>query len=153
MEDISRILVISRITKHCRKAVRYGVSLAQKYGAELCVLHAIHNPLVFGAWNLPKPSLEADYRKEMETIKRELDEIIDSEKKKGMSIKEIITEGDITHEIFETVRQEKIDLIIMLAHEEWRLEHFLFGRSTEEIIRKMPCSVFLVKEDLPRAGF
>jgi nucleotide-binding universal stress UspA family protein len=35
----------------------------------------------------------------------------------------------------------------MLAHEEGHLEHFLFGRSNEEIIRKMPCSVLLVKKE------
>jgi len=32
----------------------------------------------------------------------------------------------------------------MLAHEEGRLEHYLFGRAIEELTRKMPCSIFLV---------
>jgi universal stress protein A len=36
-------------------------------------------------------------------------------------------------EIFKAVRDEKIDLIIMLAHEEGHLEHFLFGRSNEDL--------------------
>ena len=35
----------------------------------------------------------------------------------------------------------------MLAHEEGHLEHFLFGRSNEEVIRKMPCSVLLVEKE------
>jgi len=152
MEDIKRILVVSRMTKHCQKAVHYGVTLAQKFGAELYVIHAVHDPLTFGIWNLPKPSLEVEYKKELDTVKRDLDAIINTEKEKGMSIKEIIKEGEATQEILQTVKQEKIDLIIMLAHEEWRLEHFLFGRSTEEIVRKMPCSVFLVKEELSRAA-
>ena len=34
-----------------------------------------------------------------------------------------------------------------------RLEHFPFGRSTEESIRKMPCSVLFVKEELTSAAF
>ena len=45
------------------------------------------------------------------------------------------------------VTDENIDLIIMLAHEQGRLEHFLFGRSNEEIIRKMPCSILMVKKE------
>jgi nucleotide-binding universal stress UspA family protein len=35
----------------------------------------------------------------------------------------------------------------MLAHEEGRLEHFLFGRSNEEILRALPCSILLVKKE------
>jgi nucleotide-binding universal stress UspA family protein len=56
-------------------------------------------------------------------------------------------EGDPTEELFRAVKEEGIDLLIMLAHEEGHLEHFLFGRSNEEIIRKMPCSVLLVKKE------
>jgi nucleotide-binding universal stress UspA family protein len=48
MEDIKRILVVSRSTKDCRKAVHYGVSLSRKYGAELYVMHVVHDPLIFG---------------------------------------------------------------------------------------------------------
>ncbi|HAM53796.1 MAG TPA: universal stress protein, partial [Nitrospiraceae bacterium] len=39
MDDVKRILVVSRMTTYCRKAVHYGVSLSQKYGAELLVVH------------------------------------------------------------------------------------------------------------------
>ena len=147
MHDIKRILVVSRMTKYCRGAVHYGISLARNFGAELYVIHVVHDPLIFGAWNLPKPSLEEDYKKEIKKSKEDLDACIIGEKGKGLPIKEILKEGDPTEEIFNAIKEYKIDLVIMLAHEEWRLEHFLFGRSKEEIIRKMPCSVLLVKEE------
>lgn len=41
MEDIKRILVVSRSTKDCRKVVHYGISLSQKYGAEFRVIHVV----------------------------------------------------------------------------------------------------------------
>jgi universal stress protein A len=72
--------------------------------------------------------------------------MINSERKKGIKVKQWVKEGDPEKEIFKTVKTEKIDLIILIAHEEGHLEHFLFGRSNEEIIRKMPCSVLLVKK-------
>ena len=147
MHDIKRILVVSRMTKYCGKAVHYGISLARSYGAELYVIHVIYDPLTFGAWNLPKPSLEEDYKREIKKSKEDLDVIIKAEKGNGLHIKEIIKEGNPTEEIFAAIKENKIDLVVMLAHEEWRLEHFLFGRSNEEIIRKMPCSVFLLKEE------
>ena len=43
MEDIKRILVLSRSTKHCRKAVHYGIALAKTYVADLYVVHIFHD--------------------------------------------------------------------------------------------------------------
>jgi nucleotide-binding universal stress UspA family protein len=146
MEDIKRILVVSRSTKYCRKAVHYGVSLSQKYGAELYIIHVIHEPLIFGGWNLPIPSLEEEYRKMLKEAKVDLNAIIQKEKKKGVKIKEMIKEGKPSEVILNAVKEENID-IIMLSHEEGRLEHFLFGRSNEKIIREMPCSILLVEEE------
>ncbi len=147
MLNIRRILVVSRMTRYCRGVVEYGISLAGKYGAELYVIHVVHDPLIFGAWNLPRPSMEEDYIKEIKKSKEDIDACIIAEKGKGAPIKEIIKEGDPADEILAAIKENTIDLVIMLAHEEWRLEHFLFGRSEEEIIRKMPCSVLLVKEE------
>ncbi len=96
---------------------------------------------------MPIPSFEGEYRKLLEETKSELDKTIDSERKKGVTINELIKEGEPAREILKSVREENIDLLIMLAHEEGRLEHFLFGRSNEEIIRKMPCSILLIKQE------
>ena len=149
MEDIKRILVVSRSTKHCRKAVHYGIALAKTYGADLYVVHIFHDPFSLKGWNLPIAlgTLQEEYKKMHANARSALDEIIRSEQRKGTPIKveEIITEGKPAHEIFNFVKKEKIDLVIMLAHEEGHLEHFLFGNANEKILRKMPCLVLLVK--------
>jgi nucleotide-binding universal stress UspA family protein len=79
--------------------------------------------------------------------KEDFDAAINAEREKGLEITEVIRVGEPTEEILKVVKEEKIDLLIMLAHEEGRLEHFLFGRSNEEIIRKLPCSLVLVKKE------
>ena len=149
MEDIKRILVLSRSTKHCRKAVHCGIALAKTYGADLYVLHIFHDPFCLKGWNLPIAlgTLQEEYKKMQANARADLDEIIRSEQRQGTPIKvaEIITEEMPAHEIFNFVKKEKIDLIIMLGHKEGHLEHFLLGNDNEKIIRKMPCSVLLVK--------
>lgn len=148
MEDFKRILVVSRMTKYCRKAVKYGVSLAKKYGAELYVVHAIHSPFGLDGWNLGGLfDVEAEYKRLLQKTRMDLDGIIDSEKEKGRSVHVLITQGEPTEEILKAVKEHSIDLLIMLAHEEGRLEHFLFGRSNDAIIRKMPCSILMVKKE------
>jgi universal stress protein A len=155
MEDVKRILVVSSMTKSSVKAIHYGVSLSKKYGTELYVLHVVYHPFGFDleGWNLPIPSLEEEYKRTIKEAKEELDEVINQEKKKGMSIKEMIREGNPIKEILKVIKEEDINLIIMVAHSEWRLEHFLFGRIKEEIIRKMPCSVLLIKEEPGKVAY
>jgi nucleotide-binding universal stress UspA family protein len=38
-----------------------------------------------------------------------------------------------------------VDLILMLAHREGRLEHFLFGKTNDAIIRRLPATLMLVR--------
>ncbi len=147
MEDINRILVVSRETKYCREAVHYGISLARKYGAELSIIHVVHNPFGLEGWNLPTVALDKEYENIIKEAKEDLERIVKAEKAKGLPIKELIREGEPTAEILKAVKEEKADLLVMLAHEEGRLEHFLFGRSNEELIRRMPCSILLVKKE------
>ena len=146
MEDIRKILAVSWITQYCKATIQSAVSLAAKYDAELSVIHVVDTSWMQG-WNLPMMLHEEEHQKEMERIKAELNSIINREKKGGMKIKTIIKEGDPVEEILKVIEKEKIDLVVLRAHEESRIEHFLVGGSNDAIIRKMPCSIFLVKNE------
>jgi nucleotide-binding universal stress UspA family protein len=146
MDDIKRILVASRLTAHCRKAVHYGISIAKQVGAKLYVMHVVHNPFGPEGWNLPP--YPRNFGILLEKSKIDIDAAINSERAKGMKIEEIVREGEPTALVLDVVKEKHIDLIIMLAHEECHLEHFLFGRHNEELVRRMPCSIFLVKKHL-----
>ena len=151
MDDVKHILVLSRAIEDCRKALHYGVSLSRKYDAELVVLHVIHDPFNVEGWSLPLPylrTLKEEQQKMREDIKKELDKIIASEKTRGINIKEFIREGAPVDEVMKIVEKEKIDLMIIPAHEEGRLEHLLFSRDNEKFTRTMPCSILFVKHEL-----
>lgn len=59
----------------------------------------------------------------------------------------MISDQDPVEEIARVVKAEKIDLIVMLAHEEGRIEHALFGGEKDVLTRTMPCSILLVKKE------
>lgn len=147
MENINNILVVSRMTKYCAEAVQQGISLAKQYNAELFLVHVMHNPFGLEGWNLPLVSLKKDYDQLRKEAKADLDRLVAHEREKGLRVTELIREGDPTTEILTAAKEHNIDLMILLAHEEGRLEHFLFGRSNEELIRRMPCSIMLVKKE------
>ena len=145
MEDIKRILIVSRSTKNCKKALHYGLSLAKRQDAKLYVLHVFHDPFSVDGWNLPVPSLKQEYENLVKKTRQDIERIIKSEQADGLEITEWIREGKPVEEVMATAKEEKIDLIIMAAHEEGRLEHYMFGRTVEELTRKMPCSILLLK--------
>ena len=41
MDLIKHILVVSWLTKYCKKTIEFGISLSGKYRAELSVIHVI----------------------------------------------------------------------------------------------------------------
>ena len=152
MAEIQRILVVSRMTQYCREAVEQGISLARKYGGELFVIHVVHNPFGYEGWNLPMVSLEKDYQRLLAETKADLDHLVQNARATGLPVTVTIREGEPTKEVIAAVKANNIDLVIMLAHEEGRLEHFLFGRSNDELVRRMPCSILLVKKEPEAIG-
>jgi universal stress protein A len=147
MELFKNILVVSRMVKYDAKAIQTGASLARTYGAKLTIIHVIHDPFGIEGWNLPMPNLEKDYQSLLVKTRQELDKLAEKERSAGTSIEVMLKEGEPMREILGTVKEKKIDLLIMLAHEEGHLEHFLFGRSNHELILKMPCSILLIKKE------
>ncbi len=145
MKTFQNILVVSRSTRQCINVLRMGISLARAYGAKLHVLHIIHDPFNLDGWNLPVPAFQDEYRNMVAKARRELDRMIAAEQSEGLQITEQIKEGEPVNEIQQLVESEHVDLILMRAHTEGRLEHFLFGHTNDAIIRRLPASLMLVK--------
>ncbi len=148
MEDIKKMLLISRMEKDSPKVFHYAASMAHKLGAELFVMHSVHNPFGLEGWNLPVPNLAEEYKRLLEDTRQQLVSMIAGVKHKGLKITEIIATGEPTHEILKTVKEQNIDVLLLAAHSEGKLEHMLFGRSQDELIRRLPCSILLVKSEI-----
>ena len=149
MENIKKILAVSWITQSCQRTVRDAASLATKCDAELSVIHVIDTSWAHN-WTFPLKLYEEERRKGIEKAKSELDGVIEPEKKSGLKIKTVVKDGDPVEEILNFIKKEKIDLLVLNATEESRIEQFMIGGNTDAIIRKMPCSIFLVKSDLKK---
>jgi nucleotide-binding universal stress UspA family protein len=144
MEEIKRILVGSRMSRYCPRALQYGISLTQKYGAQLFVVHVLYDPMTEG-WSVPMISLEEERKRDMEKARRTLDDMVNAEKEKGMTIREFVREGDPAAQILKIIQEERIDLVILHAHEEGPYEH-VFGIGNREIVLRLPCTAMLVRD-------
>lgn len=147
MDMIKHILVVSWLTPSCSKTIQFGISLSSKYQAELSVVYVMDTTWLTG-WSIPMVSMQEERKREREKNKEDLHQMISNENKRDRIIKEFVREGTPSEVILKLMKEENIDLLILRSHEESRLERLLVGGSNDEIIRAMPCSIFLVKQEL-----
>lgn len=147
MDDIKQILVVSRSTEECKKAFHYGVSLSRTYGASLTILHVDYEPILdWGGFAVPSlAAVESEYRAMRKQTEADIRQMLQAEKAGGMKIDQMVCDGEPVPEVMNIVEERKIDLLIMAAHEEGRIEHAIYGKATHALVRRMPCSIFLVK--------
>lgn len=146
------ILVLTRLTQYCREAVQCGIALVKNYGGKLYVMHLVSEPHALDQEALNAPEIVSDGRHKKylslrQEAKEELDRTLRRELEAGVPIEVMVHEGGGVEEVVKTVKERGIDLLIMLAHEEGRFEHMLFGGDNDDIIRRMPCSILLVKKE------
>lgn len=146
MKQINNILVVCKLIGNLKLAARYGASLSKRFGASLTIIHVVHNPYK-GAErsNLPLPDLDEDYQNLLKNSRKHIDEVIEGERESGVPIEVIIREGKPAEQILSLIREKHIDLLVITAHKEGRIEHFFFGDYDDELIRLMPCHILLVK--------
>ena len=101
-------------------------------------------------WNIPLPfikEIQKENRKIHDQAELDLKLILDGAGVEGISADVQIVDGKPNEVLFDFIDKEKIDLLVMPAHHEWHVEHLLFSRINDEILRRLPCSVFFVKEE------
>jgi len=147
MNEVKRILVVVTATNDCEDLVRDAFGLAERMRANLFVLDVVHDPFAYMGWNLPMPSFDKEYRRLLDGVRDRLRAMIKEAKGKGFPIESLVREGLPFEQIVKVIEEEKIELLVLPAHEEHRLEHYFTGRLMDKLIRKMPCSILLVKQE------
>jgi len=145
MEEFKNILVVTHSIKESRKAIRIGISLARKYDGKVHLLHVIHDPFNLEGWNIPVPSFEEEYRHMVSKAREELLKEVVMRKAEDLLANIWVKDGRPRDEIQHAVESEHIDVVLIPAHPEGRLEHFLFGKENDTLIRKLPATLMLVK--------
>jgi nucleotide-binding universal stress UspA family protein len=162
--DIQNILVPIDYSEDSQRALRWGASLAEKYGAKLLLLHVIPNaveevyPEGTGSMS-PTPSYyevraPGVWTKHpiiidrVDTAHTELRDVADQHLKDTAPVQVKVAVGKPTEEILRVAREEKVDLIIMGTHGRTGVRHLVLGSVAEAVTRQAPCPVLTVRVGL-----
>lgn len=145
MQPITDILVPTDFSEHAQHALEYATELARRLGATLHILHVIE-PIIYPAeWGYSQIGLTELEQELHRMAQQELDKLVESLRAEGLAVRAEILHGRASEQIVRYAHEHNIDLISMGTHGRGGLEHFLFGSTTERVLRKAPCPVLAVR--------
>jgi len=144
MIKIARILCPTDFSDYAKHALKYACSLAEKYNAELHLLHVLPDPATTIATYGPIAGyLPDNWSESMEKhAVSGLNKIPNRKWAAEHRVVRATTQGVAFIEIIEYTKKNKIDLIVIGTGT--ALNHALMGSVAEKIVRKSPCPVMLI---------
>jgi nucleotide-binding universal stress UspA family protein len=146
MIDLRRILVPTDFSKHSENALAYAAAFAEKFDAELYLLHVVQDLALFvpEAVAVAPPAVPA-VEQLTAAVREALDRTIDSHQLRRFTVHAEVREGSPFYEVVRFAKEQEIDLVIMGTHGRTGLIHVLLGSVAEKVVRKSPCPVLTVR--------
>lgn len=139
------ILVPVDFSLHAQKALRYGVTLAHLFEANLHLLHVVDQPLYPTYYGLGEDLLLNSHPEVPRRSHEELRRLMTSFAAPAIKCQTHVREGRAYSEIVRFIGDHECDLVVMGTHGLSGLEHFLLGGTTEKVMRHAACPVLAVK--------
>jgi nucleotide-binding universal stress UspA family protein len=159
-ESVGTINVISKImcaidgSEHSFRAADYAVLMAKSFGAELHIVHVIHNtgftnPDDYGLYDLEteeeKKSEIQEIREETEKWLERIKNSADQDKSLATKIELVGTSTSVESAIVNYAKRNLVEIIIIGATGRTGIKKLLVGGVTSAVINHAHCPVMVVK--------
>jgi nucleotide-binding universal stress UspA family protein len=140
--SLKKILVPIDFSEPSKKAVTYGLALAEQFGAKLILAHIVpESTALLYAFPTELPEVEKDqYAK----AKHEINNLVPVERAANLNLLTIVKVGNVEAELLGIVKDEAIDLLVLGTHGRRQLGRWFIGSVTEHMLRKAPVPVLTV---------
>jgi len=126
------------------KPLEIAVEYAGWAGAKVHVMTVIPNDMT--KMSVVAQMITEDFEETLrEDAKQRLADAVRKSIADEGEVQQIVHLGKISDEILETARDIEADLIIMAAHKP-KFGDFMTGSTTDQIIHRAPCSVWIIRE-------
>ncbi|MFC1887037.1 universal stress protein [Thermodesulfobacteriota bacterium] len=165
--EIKKILFPTDLTQHAQYAFKFAVSLADRYGATIAILHVMEDlPVNVEAqlagflgdekWTNQKKEHEKDARETLIGKKRDgmmirhalhsfCQDMKDGDPECNFTTDEIVVKsGNVVQEIIEQAETSNADLIVMAYYSRNMLAEAMMGGVTRRVLRRSKRPVLLV---------
>ena len=130
---VKKILFATDFSTYCQPALRYALSLAQEYKAELTLLHVLEE--------LPPTT---DLTSATAEFMHRFEELLPPAQQNGCAARTRVRVGKPYEEIIRSAREASTDLVVLGVRGRNALDLALFGSTTHRVIQQGPCPVLAV---------
>jgi nucleotide-binding universal stress UspA family protein len=136
---VKTILNPRDFSERSREAHQTACDIARQHKARLICLHVADKPVVSYIENASELPPEALQEKLWETLRWPRD------CEKGLQVEHRVAEGDTVDRILRMAEETKSDLLVISTQGKTGIVRWFSGSTAEELIRRSPCSVLVVK--------
>lgn len=145
MIDIKRVLHPTDFSNASSAALAVACGMADKFGAELHLLHVIQDMTAIAPYGAAEAYLPVEWHAEARQLAEKTLDALPIAAAPGTRVVRTITEGSPYFEILEYCKANAIDLIVMGTHGRGGLPHLLLGSVAEKVIRAAPAICMTVR--------
>jgi len=119
--------------------------LAQRFGAELTVLHVVDDPLDVTCLHIPHPPQEQLREEMIKEAERTLQGRVLRTLRFLPRARTAVAVGPPFRQIVRYARENQVDLIVMGTQGLTGLDHLMMGSTAERVVRTAPCPVLSIR--------
>jgi universal stress protein A len=140
--QLKNILVPLDFSERSLKSLQYAVAFAKQFGAKITLLHVISAPVYTVDFSY-YPPLRPE---QLAGIEGQLEDLRTRKIPAELPVDIAVREGLVFDGILEMAREIRADLIIATTHGHTGLKHLMLGSVAENVVRRAPCPVLVVRE-------
>jgi nucleotide-binding universal stress UspA family protein len=144
MKKVQKILFPIDFASNFEPLVPWVSTFAQKFDATVYVLFVTQDLSSFSTFYVPHGNIESFQQEAMNSAQKKMKETVKKFFKNIAKLETRVEMGSPAANILETVKKEKIDLIIMGAHGRKGLERAIFGSVADKVVQNAPCPVLTI---------
>lgn len=147
MFDPKTILVPTDFSDCSLNAMKNAVEIAEQFGSKITVIYidlndSQHMPLFY----LDDEKIAEVKQRQEEGIKEHFDEFISAAVgDRKIDVETIVRYGIAYDEIVEYTEENDVDLLVIASHGKSRIQKFLYGSTTERVVRSAACTVMVTR--------
>lgn len=142
-----RILWPTDLSRLARTALPHALQLVAGSNGELIIVHVLPTVAAYVAPELAELPWDQIDRANRVIGKRKLDRMTKAIKAEhpALRVHNVLAKGVIAEEVLRVARRLRCHLIVLATHGRTGLKHVLMGSVAENVVRRAPCPVLIVR--------
>ena len=145
-----KIMVFVESSFEAMVAAQFAVFLARTFKCDLVAMYVVDVKTMEDLVKLHVfvKAERMDFEHELEEDGRSyLEQVRELAAEKGVEVQTILAKGEVSREVIQKVKELEVDLLVMAEVEELQTSRDFLFSETERILRKVPCTVVVVKDE------